>query len=372
MSDVEAIGQFNNITEPGLYHHEYWSYLPGHSVLMAARDEEKVIGVQALIAYYMNINGCKILTGKSERTLVSSKYRGGDIWANLMEICIEKGTNRGHEFFWGSNTSAVKAFKKVGFIHISGHRQRLLSAVSLSRVIKLMFSSNRPVPLSPIKAYRTLRSRNLEQGLEYMRLIASIYSTLFNAAHFHFQCFDSKDRFELENCPRSYDDIHNLYQEIRGDKCDLLWLHQDEAFCDWAFRLGGNPVKRWFAYENGKLRAYLYGIFDNSLARILDFAAADADAFKCLLGCFHQTCIEEGQIFMEVTVNPLCPQQIIPIKCLKGNGFLAAYTGGNTVVKPGRYKDIKILGNPQCLYITDLWSLLYNKRKVTSEIDKES
>ena len=367
MRDVDAIGRFNDITEPELYYHEYWSHMPGRSVLMSAWEEEKIIGVQALIAYFLNVNGKKILTGKSERTLVSPAYRGRDVWSNLMEGCIERGEERGHEFFWGASTPAVKAFKKLGFFHIQGHRRRLLSVVKLSRVTKIMRSPEHKVPINPWVAYQTLRQRDLEQGLKYMRIMASIYSSSYNTLNARILRSGSDNKFELVNLPKSYGDIYDLYQEIRGNNSNLIWLHQDEAFCDWAFHLGRNPVTRWYAYKNGKLRGYLYGLFEDSLARILDFAAADADAFNCLLGGFRRACLEGGQIFIEATVNPLCPQQQIPIQCLKSNGFFTAYTGGTTVVRIGKYKDMNILGDPRCFYMTDLWSLLYNRRHPNAE-----
>lgn len=362
--DVEAIGKFNKITDPELYKHEYWTRLMGHSVLMAARDKEKIIGLQAMIAYYMNVNDRKMLTGKSERTLVSPEYRGQDIWARLMENCIEEGTNRGHKFFWGASTDAIKAFKKVGYLHIQGHRQYLLSSVSLYRVVKLITSSESPISLNPITIYRTVRSRNLTQNLQYVRFLASIYASLFKFINIKIHKESASDQFQIENRPLGDNDIANLYQEIRGEKGNLVWLHQDEEFCDWAFRLGQNNVKRWFAYKNGKLRAYLYGWFIDSVAHVLDFAAADAEAFNYLLVCFRKSCIEEGQTFIQAIVNPLCTQQRISIKCLKKNGFLPVFTGGNSVVRIGQYKDLNILGDPGSYYMTTLWSMLYKSRSV--------
>ena len=87
----------------------------GPSVYVIALDGNKVVGTNCVIPIDMvHSDGRKILSGKSEDTLVDPTYRGKRIFANIYEKLIQECRKAGVEVIWGF-TPVEKAFKKIGF-----------------------------------------------------------------------------------------------------------------------------------------------------------------------------------------------------------------------------------------------------------------
>ena len=113
-----------------LYHRAYgvvrsnekfrWEFLEGPagpSIYVVAVDPatNKVVGTQCAIPLYVvNAAGARILTAKSEDTLVDVGYRGRSIFEKMYELLFDECRKAGIVSVWGF-TYAVKPFRKLGF-----------------------------------------------------------------------------------------------------------------------------------------------------------------------------------------------------------------------------------------------------------------
>jgi hypothetical protein len=78
-------------------------------------DTKQVIGTQCAIPLYVtNASGEKILTAKSEDTLVDSAYRGRNIFEKMYALLFDECRRAGIVAIWGF-TYAIKPFNKLGF-----------------------------------------------------------------------------------------------------------------------------------------------------------------------------------------------------------------------------------------------------------------
>jgi N-acetylglutamate synthase-like GNAT family acetyltransferase len=94
---------------------EYNSAPAGKTIYVIAELNSKIIGTQCAIPYYLiTKNNEKILTAKSEDTLVSPYHRGKSVFDNMYKLLLEQCKNAGIRFIWGF-TYADKPFRKLGF-----------------------------------------------------------------------------------------------------------------------------------------------------------------------------------------------------------------------------------------------------------------
>ena len=90
--DIERINAFHGFTDRSVLEHEYWTYLADRSVFCLALDGERVVGTQAFVPYELRVNGRTMLTGRSERTLVSPDYRSQGVFGGLVDFCVRRGS----------------------------------------------------------------------------------------------------------------------------------------------------------------------------------------------------------------------------------------------------------------------------------------
>ncbi len=82
---------------------------------MLAEYDGEIAGTQAAIPYYLITgSGEKILSAKSEDTLVSPKHRGKQIFEKMYAFLFEACKKQNIRLLWGF-TYAEKPFKKLGF-----------------------------------------------------------------------------------------------------------------------------------------------------------------------------------------------------------------------------------------------------------------
>ena len=78
-------------------------------------DQIKVVGIQSAIPLSLvNAEGNRILTAKSEDTLVDPSYRGQKIFERMYELLFEACKQENIKYIWGF-TPARKAFERIGF-----------------------------------------------------------------------------------------------------------------------------------------------------------------------------------------------------------------------------------------------------------------
>jgi hypothetical protein len=88
------------------------------TIYIVARDtinNNQIVGLQCAIPIFMANNlGKKVLTAKSDDTLVHPAYRGRKIFKYMYELLFDICHKAGIEYIWGF-TDAEKPFKAVGF-----------------------------------------------------------------------------------------------------------------------------------------------------------------------------------------------------------------------------------------------------------------
>lgn len=113
-----------------LYNHLYgnkrplknfeWEFLngpAGKAIYVVAVDKanENIVGTQCAIPlFWRSPEGEKILTAKSEDTLVDPKYRGMKIFEKMYDLLFKECEKAGVHCIWGF-TYALKPFQKIGF-----------------------------------------------------------------------------------------------------------------------------------------------------------------------------------------------------------------------------------------------------------------
>ena len=79
---------FNNKRPLDVWKWEYKVYHPDKSVLVVINAKNEIVGTQGMIPIYLNIKGKKILTGKSESTLIDEKHRGKGLFTKYYNYAI--------------------------------------------------------------------------------------------------------------------------------------------------------------------------------------------------------------------------------------------------------------------------------------------
>jgi N-acetylglutamate synthase-like GNAT family acetyltransferase len=106
----------------------YWEFHnapDGRSIYIIAEDGEKIVGTNCVIPIFVTLpSGEKLLTGKSEDTLVDPDYRGRSIFQDLYQVLFDTSREAGITAIWGF-TSAAKPFRKLGFEIPFEHSQSL-------------------------------------------------------------------------------------------------------------------------------------------------------------------------------------------------------------------------------------------------------
>lgn len=129
-SDYQAINDFYNriygrSRSMEEFEWEFHQAPAGPSVYIIALDGTRIVGTNCVILITMiNADGRKVLSGKSEDTLVDPEYRGKRIFANIYKELIEECKSEGVQVIWGF-TPVARAFEKIGFEVPFGNLQSL-------------------------------------------------------------------------------------------------------------------------------------------------------------------------------------------------------------------------------------------------------
>ena len=95
-----------------------WEFLEGpvdKAIYVGAFDGTRLIGTQAAIPlYFVDKDGNRILTAKSEDTLLDPEYRGKGLFDKMYAVLFEECAKAGIVSVWGF-TYAKKPFVKLGF-----------------------------------------------------------------------------------------------------------------------------------------------------------------------------------------------------------------------------------------------------------------
>ncbi len=194
-----------------------WEFLEGpagKAIYVGAFDGDKLIGTQSAIPiYFSGPDGSKILTAKSEDTLLDPEYRGKGLFDKMYSLLIDECKKAEICAIWGF-TYARKPFLKIGF---------QIPFDSLSGVYVI----------HPFGSYQYLSSLNKQNQFKEKALITGM-------------CAWSWMKGLLHTCKRSDTNItsgvfsENTYLEssiLRAE--DAFMIHEDMDYLNW--RIKNNP-----------------------------------------------------------------------------------------------------------------------------------
>ena len=244
---------------------QYKSYDPHKAVFTTARDNHTLIGTQAMMPVYMMIGNKRVLTAKSENTLLLPQYRGHGIMETLYAFAIKACQQIGYEFIWGF-TPAKKAFQKFGF--------------SVMPVPYILTKPGFNLPKSLIKRlnYQTPVWRRLLSIGHYSLLYLKQMNDLI------IPTIDQTNNYIILKQPVLSTKIRNLKTQLILNHPSMITPYMDERFIHW--RMRNHPFLKYDAYQiltNNSLIAYAMTVLSHDMLSISDFGSLDAHALRLLL-----------------------------------------------------------------------------------------
>lgn len=253
---------------------EYKGNVPNKSVFAVAEDNKDIVGTQGMLPIYLNIAGRVYLTGKSENSLISSLYRGKNLFKNLYEFTVALCKKQGMVCIWGF-TSARKVWReKLNF-----------------QTFDTLYSSY--LILKPLKTFRML-SKNKSSDIKLKMFIFMLFgylSFIVKQKKVKQQCY------MLEHGLRSYDDINVLYKTLRKQFPSLIHLDLNKEYMFW--RMDNNPnfkYEFYYIYDEHCLKAYCFLHKKDNIVKMDDFTYLDTDAGVFLLSSIIKDCEQENAI----------------------------------------------------------------------------
>jgi GNAT superfamily N-acetyltransferase len=233
------------------YDHFIWEFLhgpAGEAIYIGAFDGDRLVGTQAAIPlFFIDGKGSRILTAKSEDTLLDPEYRGRGLFDKMYTVLFDKCKEKGIAAIWGF-TYAKKPFLKIGF--------------------EIPFETNNSILVfEPIKAYKYLSSLNQQNKFKEKLLIFGLswYSYIKNALNIKYHVDHSMKVYFNE-----VSDLENLSIKILADEHSQTLL-QNREYLKW--RIDLNP------YENSYKEALLIDGKNDKLASVIFNLRQDGIAY---------------------------------------------------------------------------------------------
>ena len=294
---------YHDSRKPESWMWEYASFEKDKSVFVVARDEGRIVATQGMLPIYLNVGGERVLTGKSESTLLLPEYRGQKLMERLHEYAVDLCKERGLQFLWGF-TGAVKVFQKFGYTTYQD------AAVDMSRPgiafwrwLAARYGESDPIThrvgsmgkycLNYILKMRRLPVRFIAGGLG----------------------------LEVE---RKTVDSSRLsgFQAALGAECkSTISLHLDDRYVNW--RIRANPNVSYLEYqvtEAGRLQALAFVAETKGAINISCIQALTESSFTRLL----QSIIEDNLTktgFFGIFHNKHCPLENVRQQVYQHFGF---------------------------------------------------
>ena len=342
-SDVEKIISFHNAAygddrRPEHWMWEYKENNPDSFVFTIIKDEKQIIATQGMIPIYIYVRGRRLLSGKSESTLLHPKYRGGGLFQNLYEFAVSLCKAKGMKCIWGY-TSAVKAFRRFQF--------RIYEDVMYASVSILDLRC----------ALAGVHEQNIDMMKKVVRSLALFLSWLY-ASMLRVTCRSSSRGLLVRERLADQQDIANLYERLENRCPDLIHISLGERYLRW--RIYNHPIfkyRTYFVYENDLLRAYAFvNTHDRRMAYLTDLTFESVNAGKFLL----QRVLNEmrAEAIGAVTFwgnkrNPIIKRTF---KLLQGFGFLRRRTSMHFVLRNLSFGDEESLLDVTNWYMNGLWT----------------
>ena len=281
---------------------QYGGYEQDRAVFTVSRDAGRLIATQAMMPVYLNVGGRRVLTGKSENTLLLPEYRGTEVMRELYEYAVEQCRTRDIAFLWGF-TRAVKAFRRFGFSTFPLPQQHALSGLNPSMVWRRMRR----------EAGSLFRQGNLavRLAIDYLRALTSLRATRG----------EKSGPLQVNRERIDHGQIRQLMQTLQRNHPDLISMDCDEPYLTW--RIQKHPRLHYHHYQvtgDGALLAYAFAVRVNGTVSISDMASSAGSAGRLLLGAIIRDHAGQAGQFTAL-VNPECAVGQNNLQCLRDCGF---------------------------------------------------
>lgn len=219
---------------------EFFSGPAGKAIYIVAKDvnSNQIVGTQCAIPLFLaNNQGKKILSAKSEDTLIDPKYRGQNIFENMYTLLFEECKKSDIQCIWGF-TSAKKPFNKVGFDTPFAHSQSLLV-------------QNIP------QSYAYLSTLNLKNKItDKLKIFGlTVLSKLISVKTF-LSINPILNGYTIKiGTKNEIDDLNPLLISANSNNKDIFFIFQDMEYLNW--RIKNNPnhnkIYNFCFFNNGKI-----------------------------------------------------------------------------------------------------------------------
>jgi len=346
-ADINEVVSFHNLTygekrTPKQWVWEYKGNHPDSFVFTVIKDNNGIVGMQGMIPIYLNIRRKKCLSGKSENSLLNSKYRGGTLFKDLYDFAMSLCKSREMCCVWGF-TSAVKVWReRLGFFVYEDIMSGSTLVLNWRRQISPILESKQDIARKIAKSVFFLLLRF------YSSLSSSVYAFLKK----------KEKQFSAEQKLRSPGDVVALYERLRTDYADLVHIEQDKKYIDW--RVFNNPNVEYatlFAYEHDLLRAYCYAaLTSNGEAFLSDFTFESHEAGDFVLKTILATLRERKIASVHFVGNFKNPIIARVFELLGRHGFVMRKGFSPFVLKNISYEHEEHLRDIRNWYINGLWT----------------
>ncbi len=340
--DIEGIVSFHNAIygDRRTPEHWMWEYRGNYhdsSVFVLISDNDQIIATQGMIPINIFFREQRILSGKSESTLINPKYRGGTLFSDLYEFAVSRCKNRGMWCIWGY-TRAIKAFERFQF-----------------RVFNIMYDSKLLLNLGAGLS-KVWHSENSFVRKTRESILLALFWLRSNIVGFS-ECFfrSSEKRFRIKEKLQSHADLDELYRRLRTKYPDMIHIAQDVGYLRW--RIFNHPFFKYqtfFVYEKDLLRAYAYvNSCNKSISYLTDFTFENVDAGRFLLrNVLSQLRNKEKPVYVGFFGNGENPLISNVFRLLKRFGFSRKKHSPMSFV----LRNLSLIGaDEQCLYNVRNW-----------------
>lgn len=342
-TDVEKIISFHNDAHKDNRKPEHWKWeykgnYPDSFVFTVIKDAGQIIATQGMIPYYIYVRGKRLLTGKSENTLLNPKYRGGSLFQDLYEFAVSLCKTRGMQCIWGY-TPATKALRRFRF-HV--YEYVMHGSISILNV---------RCALSEVLGEDTSAVKKVTKSLTFLSLW--VYSAIIRATS---QIPDTG--LLVREKLADQHDLENLYERLKMKYPDLIHIDLDERYLRW--RIFNHPFFKYrthFVYEGDLLRAYAFvNTHNKRRAYLTDFTFETANAGKFLLKRILNQLQAEGIGAVSFWGNERNPLMKGPFDLLRRFGFVQRKTSAHFVLRNLSVGDQESLSDVTNWYMNGLWT----------------
>ena len=320
---------------------EYGSLNPYNSLLLAVKDDNKVVATQGMMSIKISFGNMVSITGKNESLLIDSEYRGKSLSTRLYNYAIAEYEKEDISCLWGFSSKAIIPLRKAKFKIFENIMSRMILSTNINQALQLIPKSN----LS--------NSRGLILKAEVC--LATIYSSVIFFLRWMFK-YKDKNFTTIHTELKSSNDILDLFDKLLLQNSSLIFTYQDAEYFDWRIKKAPFPIKTFFIYEKNELKGYMYLTIHEKYCEITDFTFIE-DRYGKLLMCELINIIRQNHYgFVYYTGNKFNVLIDKVFKLLRKYGFLKMKGPSHFVLRNLKFKEEDVLFKIENWYLNELWS----------------